>query len=224
MSIDTVLNKRKLSSEDLCSYLLGTQGTEKTRLFEHSAKIKEQHVGNRVYFRGLIEFSNICAKNCLYCGIRHDNPFVNRYQLTDEEICDAARFAFENNYGSLVLQSGESETVAFTKRIEKLLSEIHKITDGRLRITLSCGEQAKDTYRRWFDSGAHRYLLRIEASDQELYEKLHPFDGRHMLQTPAGLSVRLAENRFSGWYGRNDRIAVPDTAESGQRPDVHEGI
>ena len=178
MTIDKILNRRKLTREDLV-FLLGTQGADKTSLFEHSAKVKEQHVGNRVYFRGLIEFSNVCAKNCLYCGIRHDNPFVNRYQLTDEEVLNAARFAYENNYGSLVLQSGELETLSFVKRVEKLLLEINKITKGQLRITLSCGEQENDTYRRWFNSGAQRYLLRIEASDQELYEKLHPFDGRH---------------------------------------------
>ena len=84
------------------------------------------------------------------------------------------------------------------------------------RITLSCGEQEEDVYRRWFDSGAHRYLLRIEASDQELYEKLHPFDGRHMYKRRLNCLYELAENRFSGGNGGYDRIALSDIAESCQ--------
>lgn len=206
MTINNILQKKKFSTGDLV-YLLGTQGAEKTQLFELAAKTKEQYVGNRVYFRGLIEFSNICAKNCLYCGIRRDNHFVNRYQLTDEEIYDAARFAFENNYGSLVLQSGELETAGFVKRIEKLLHGINKLCNGKLRITLSCGEQEEDVYRRWFESGAHRYLLRIEASDQELYEKLHPFDGRHMFKRRLDCLYNLQKAGFQ--VGTGVMIGLP---------------
>jgi biotin synthase len=176
--LDSILQKSDLNHVDIV-YLLGLKGHEKTRLFEHSARIKEKHVGNKVYFRGLLEFSNICLKNCLYCGIRHDNIRVNRYSLNENEILDAARFAFENSYGSLVLQSGEVETGNFVRQVEKVLQEINKMSDGKLRITLSCGEQEKDTYRRWHDAGAHRYLLRIESSNPELYRKLHPQDDLH---------------------------------------------
>jgi biotin synthase len=176
--IDNIIKGAHLSREEIV-YLLGLQGSEKTRLFEHAARIKEEFVGKKVYFRGLIEFSNICLKNCLYCGIRHDNAMVKRYNLTDTEILDAARYASENNYASLVLQSGEVESENFTRRIEKLMHKIDRLSDGKLRVTLSCGEQDKDTYRRWFESGAHRYLLRIESSNPELYRKLHPRDGRH---------------------------------------------
>jgi biotin synthase len=176
--IDEILSASELTHEDIV-FLLASKGAEKTKLFTRSAEIKEKHVGNKVYFRGLIEFSNICHKNCLYCGIRRGNPAVKRYNLTDEEIINSARFANENNYGSLVLQSGEVETDNFTNRIDRLLHEIHKATDNKLRITLSCGEQTPDTYRRWFESGAHRYLLRIEASDPALYSKLHPNDDLH---------------------------------------------
>jgi biotin synthase len=176
--VNALLKQDTFSREDLV-YLLGLQGAEKTALFAHSARIREEQVGNKVYFRGLIEFSNICMKNCLYCGIRHDNSHVNRYQLSDKEIFDAARFAFDNNYGSLVLQSGEVETGNFAKRVEKMLRGIDRISGGKLRITLSCGEQEKSVYRRWFDSGAHRYLLRIESSNPALYARLHPGDAMH---------------------------------------------
>jgi biotin synthase len=176
--LDTILQQPRLNREEIV-YLLELQGDEKTRLFEQSARIKETHVGNKVYFRGLIEFSNMCQKNCLYCGIRHDNSTVNRYRLSEEETLSAVRYACDNNYGSLVLQSGELGTVGFVRHVENLLQRILRLTHGKMRITLSCGEQKKDTYRRWYESGAHRYLLRIESSSPELYRKLHPQDNLH---------------------------------------------
>lgn len=178
LSVSEILSKDNLTRTDIL-ILLSSQEADRTLLFEHSARIKQQFVGNHVYFRGLIEFSNICHKNCLYCGIRRDNHFTDRYSLSDEEVINAACYASDNKYGSLVLQSGEIETIGFTKRIEKLLKDIHKATQNKLRITLSCGEQEKSVYRRWHDAGAHRYLLRIESSNRELYEKLHPGDEMH---------------------------------------------
>jgi biotin synthase len=79
-----------------------------------------------------------------------------------------------------VLQSGELTSESFVKRIDTLIKKIHQKTNDKLRITLSVGEQKKETYKRWFESGAHRYLLRIETSNSELYEKLHPKDGKHL--------------------------------------------
>ncbi len=181
MKLENILKNELLTREDIV-YLLGLQGPEKTQLFAESARIKEKYVGNKVYFRGLIEFSNVCLKNCLYCGIRQDNKNVHRYNLTDGEIIEAARFAADNNYGSLVLQSGELQHQGFILRMEKLLCAIHAATGGKLRITLSCGEQSEDTYKLWHDSGAHRYLLRIESSNPELYKKLHPHDENHSYQ------------------------------------------
>ncbi len=159
--------------------LLASEGENRESLFEASARVKKEHVGNIVYFRGLIEFSNRCHKNCLYCGIRSGNKKVVRYNLSDDEIIDSARFAYGNRYGSIVLQSGELESKTFTKRIDNLLKKINNVTHDGLRVTLSCGEQRADVYRRWFESGAHRYLLRIETSNPRLYSKLHPNDERH---------------------------------------------
>lgn len=159
--------------------LLASTGDLRKSLFEHAAMVKREHVGDLVYFRGLIEFSNNCRKNCLYCGIRSGIRKVKRFNLSDEEIVSAAIFANDNGYGSIVLQSGEIHGKIFTKRIESLLKKIHAATNDRLRITLSCGEQEKDVYRRWFESGAKRYLMRIETSNQDLYARLHPDDQRH---------------------------------------------
>lgn len=160
-------------------YLLGCEGEEKQQLFRAAAAMKNQQVGNRVYFRGLIEFSNVCDKNCLYCGIRHDNKNIERYNLSDEEILAAARFAHRNNYASLVLQAGELVSGTFASRVERLLRMIKKESDGALGITISLGEQTEEVYQRWFDAGAHRYLLRIESSNPMLYQKIHPNNPLH---------------------------------------------
>ncbi|MDR0311381.1 MAG: [FeFe] hydrogenase H-cluster radical SAM maturase HydE, partial [Acidobacteriota bacterium] len=97
----------------------------------------------------------------------------------DEEALSAARFACENRYASIVIQSGERADEAFAGKIEKLIRKIQEMAGGELHITLSLGEQSEDTYRRWMEAGAHRYLLRVEVSNPELYKKLHPDDGRH---------------------------------------------
>jgi len=176
--IDSILHKGLLARDDIV-YLLKAEGEEKTRLFEASQMIKSQYVGRRVYFRGLIEFSNICSKNCYYCGIRKANQKAERYNLTDEEILDAVRFAYENRYGSVVLQGGELSSPAFTRRISGLLRRIQEISEGTLGVTLSLGEQPEEVYREWLENGAHRYLLRIEASNRQLYQMLHPHDDIH---------------------------------------------
>ncbi len=167
-----------LSKEDIV-LLLKSSGTERTMLFHKAAAIKEKHIGNIVYLRGLIEFSNICRKNCLYCGIRKGNKKINRYNISDAEIIESARFALNECYGSIVLQSGEMESDGFTERMENLLFEINRMSAGKLRVTLSCGEQSEQTYQRWFNAGAHRYLLRIETSNRELYSRIHPNDANH---------------------------------------------
>lgn len=176
--IDNILSKESLSRDNIIQ-LLNTSPDDRAKLFARSAEVKTQYVGDVVYFRGLIEFSNICGKNCLYCGIRKGNRNLQRYNLSDKEIIEASKFAYESNYASVVLQGGELEGEVFTNRIERLVKSIKEVSDGKLGITLSVGEQSLDVYKRWFDAGAHRYLLRIESSDKELYYKIHPNDKTH---------------------------------------------
>lgn len=166
----------RIFSEDNIVELLMAVGADRSFLFSKALETKIDEVGNKVYFRGLIEFSNVCDKDCYYCGIRKSNGEVKRYNLTDREILDAAKFAYDNYYGSIVLQSGEVASSAFAKRIELLLKEIKHLSNNALGITLSLGEQSKEVYQRWFDAGAHRYLLRIETSNVGLYKQLHPAD------------------------------------------------
>lgn len=159
--------------------LLESKEHKRILLRKQAAETKNLYVGNKVYFRGLIEYSNRCKKDCYYCGVRASNPTPDRYQLKDSEVLEAARFAMENKFGSIVLQSGERNDKAFITKIEQLLKQIKNLSASKLGITLSCGEQSRETYERWKEAGAHRYLLRIETSNPELYTKLHPQNTLH---------------------------------------------
>jgi biotin synthase len=176
--IEAILNKEVFSKDDIV-YLLKTNKIEAVELYKKAAEIKRKTVGDLVYFRGLIEFSNICGKDCLYCGIRSSNKNFSRYNLSDKEILEAAEFAYKENYASVVLQAGELRSEVFTERIESLLKKIKALSNGELGITISLGEQSRETYQRWFDAGAHRYLLRIESTNPEHYYKLHPITEKH---------------------------------------------
>ncbi len=145
-------------------------------LFKAAYAVKSRTVGRRVAFRGLVEFGNVCEKNCYYCGIRRDNGKVRRYRMTADEIVREAEWACKAGYGSVVLQSGELTGEANAAFVEDVLRRIHAAAGDDFGITLSLGEQPEETYRRWKEAGAHRYLLRIETSNPELYAKLHPAD------------------------------------------------
>lgn len=178
MGVKEILDKGKLGRNEIIT-LLESDGEEKQLLFQKAMEVKMDEIGNLVHFRGLVEFSNICGKDCYYCGIRKSNREAHRYNVTDEQILEAAMFAHKHNYGSFVMQAGELESSAFTDRIEHLLREIKKLSGGKLGITLSLGEQNEEVYRRWFEAGAHRYLLRIETSNPQLYQQYHPSDTLH---------------------------------------------
>ncbi len=176
--LQEILESGVFEKEQL-EFMLELDEANQKQLFQKAGDVKEKAVGNKVYFRGLIEFSNVCAKDCYYCGIRRSNKKNDRYNLTDEEILDAAAYAHNQNYASIVLQSGELANRDFTQRIDRLLQKIHQKTNGDLRVTLSLGEQSPEIYRQWYESGAHRYLLRIETTNEKLYRTIHPEDTIH---------------------------------------------
>jgi biotin synthase len=177
-TIEEILTKQFFSREDLIMLLSSNEEDTKI-LFKKAAETKNKYVGKKVYFRGLIEYSNYCSKNCFYCGIRAGNSRYARYQMTDEEVIAAATYAYKNRFASIVIQSGERNDKKFVGDIERLLREIHQLSEGNLHVTLSLGEQSEETYQRWMAAGAHRYLLRIEVSNPVLYSKLHPNDKHH---------------------------------------------
>lgn len=176
--IKDVLSKDNLNKNDIIS-LLKSDENDSEILFEKASEIKKKYLGNYTYFRGLIELSNICTKNCFYCGIRKDNKNVERYYATDDEIIQAAQYALTRNWGSIVIQSGERQDKEFVDRIERLVKTISNLTDPKPGITLSLGEQSYETYKRWFEAGANRYLIRIETSNKDLFYKIHPKDSLH---------------------------------------------
>ncbi|MCL2561136.1 MAG: [FeFe] hydrogenase H-cluster radical SAM maturase HydE [Rikenellaceae bacterium] len=160
-------------SRDEIIDLLNSEGEAAARLFERAAAVRDKTIGNGIYLRGLIEYSNLCVKNCLYCGIRRDAE-CERYTLTRGQVLAAAEHAWRERFGSVVLQGGENRLSAYIADIERLVKDIKTLSRGELGITLSLGEQSLDTYRRWFAAGAHRYLLRIETSNRALFERIHP--------------------------------------------------
>lgn len=159
--------------------MLSSKSSDMDRLFAEAVEVRNRTIGDGVYLRGLIEYSNVCSKDCLYCGIRNSNRSVDRYVLSEQQVLDAAQFASESNYGSVVLQCGEVKSEKHTSKIEWLVKEIKGLSSGKLGITLSMGEQTLDSYQRWFDAGAHRYLLRIESSNRNLYSRIHPNNSLH---------------------------------------------
>jgi biotin synthase len=180
--ISEILLQNEFSKEDLIQ-LLQSNDAEQQSIFAKANEIKKEFVGLKTYYRGLIEFSNYCSKNCYYCGIRAGNKEVERYDLSDDQILEAVHFAHENNYASVVLQSGERNNEDFINRIEQLLEKIKITTNNEIGVTLSLGEQTLETYKRWFKAGAHRYLLRLETSNKELYYKIHPHNQKHNFES-----------------------------------------
>lgn len=141
-------------------------------LFQKAYQIKKENVGTNVYLRALIEFSNVCQKNCNYCGIRADSG-AKRYTMKEEDVLSAVDFASKERLGSIVIQSGEVQSETHSKKITELLKKI-KSKYPNIGITLSLGEQDEETYRQWFEAGAKRYLLRIETTNKNLFKQIHP--------------------------------------------------
>lgn len=139
-------------------------------LFKAADEVRQKYLGDYVHLRGLIEFTNICKRNCMYCGLRRDNKNIERYRLTEEEILDFAKKAVGYGYRTIVLQGGEDDF--FTK--EKMSNIIKEIKKLGVALTLSLGEKTYDEYKAFKDAGADRYLIRIETTDKKLYEDMDP--------------------------------------------------
>ena len=146
-------------------------------LRECAGRVTDRVFGRQVYVRGLIEFTNICKKDCYYCGIRKSNSCVERYRLTEEEILSCCKEGYEAGLRTFVLQGGEDGY--FTEeRICALVREIHARYPD-CAITLSVGEWDKESYERFYAAGAERFLLRQETANEEHYGKLHPDNQRY---------------------------------------------
>lgn len=170
--IDKLYNTNELNKDELVQILTNFDAEISEYLFEKSRKVALEHFGNAIYTRGLIEFTNHCKNNCYYCGIGNGNVKADRYRLSTEEILSCCEQGYELGFRTFVLQGGED---SFYKDAD-IVELITKIKSGYpdCAITLSIGEKSYEAYKKYFEAGADRYLLRHETANEEHYRKLHP--------------------------------------------------
>ncbi len=178
--VDKLYEKTTLSKEEWIYLIKNRNDVDKEHLFKLARDRQQEYYGKDVYSRGLIEFSNYCRNNCLYCGIRRDNTNLLRYRLTKDEILECAKEGYRLGYRTIVLQSGED--MHYTDdMICDIVSSIKNLYKD-VAITLSIGEKSYESYQKYYDAGADRYLLRHESAVEKHYESLHPkqmsFKGR----------------------------------------------
>ena len=169
--VDSLKDTQDISKEDL-AYLLECDGSDNEYLFEAARGVAETHFHKEIYLRGLIEFSNYCRNNCYYCGIRGGNLKAERYRLSEEEILSCCEIGEKIGFKTFVLQSGEDPYYT-DELITDLIKKI-KAAHPDCAVTLSIGEKPHESYQKYFDAGADRYLLRHETANEEHYSKLHP--------------------------------------------------
>jgi biotin synthase len=172
-----------MTYEEIQSWLRAEEEDDLERLWAAADEARRHFVGDEVHLRGLIEVSNICVRQCAYCGISACAPKVERYRMTQEDILECADKAKEFGFGTVVLQAGEDPGITgewMAETIRKI-----KVRTG-LAITLSLGERSEAELRAWREAGADRYLLRFETTDEDLYRRIHP-------SLPGGVSDRIAQ-------------------------------
>jgi biotin synthase len=178
-AIAEILARPELDRTALVTLLAARDPADVEAIRRAADAVRRAECGDEVFFRGIVEFSNVCACDCRYCGIRAGNPAVTRYTLDEDELVRSALWCADKGYGSVVLQSGERRDEAFVGLVERAVRRIKagsvsaQLPDG-LGITLSAGEQTPAVYARWRAAGAHRYLLRIETTAPRLFRAIHP--------------------------------------------------
>ena len=170
---EKLIADHELSEAEYAALIRQAGNPETTRLLaEEAVRLRKLYYGNKVYTRGLIEFTNYCKNDCYYCGIRKGNHKAERYRLTKEEIPDCCEQGHELGFRTFVLQGGED--AYYTK--ERMTEIIRSIKDRYpdCAITLSIGEKSYEAYQAFRKAGADRYLLRHETADDAHYRTLHP--------------------------------------------------
>jgi len=159
-----------MKRSDILFRLLEEDESRLDQLWAEADRVRHEHVGDEVHLRGLIELSNYCRRDCLYCGIRASRR-IERYRMSEDEVLDSARLAVRLEYGTVVLQSGEDHglTRDFITRLVRCIK-----TETGLAVTLSLGERSLDELKEWHAAGADRFLLKHETSDPDLFRRIHP--------------------------------------------------
>jgi biotin synthase len=170
MQLEQILNSENLSKEEIVYLLNLTNEADKQKLFARADEVRARYCGEEVHLRGIIEFSNYCEQNCLYCSLREDNFALTRYRMTPEEIIEAAKTVSNLGIFTIVLQSGDDRYYD-TDMIAYILYQIKQQAD--VAVTLCLGERGFDEYRAWKIAGADRYLLKYETANEKLYSTYH---------------------------------------------------
>lgn len=170
--VDKLYKESNATREELLYLLDNINNEEKEYLITKADEVRKRVYGNKVYMRGLIEFTNFCRRDCMYCGIRRSNKNADRYRLTFDQIMECVDIGDKLGYKTYVLQGGEDAYFTDDRMVE-IIKEI-KRRYPRNAITLSLGERSYESYKKMFDAGADRYLLRHETASNHLYKKLHP--------------------------------------------------
>lgn len=217
-TLKRLVTQREFTDEEIVA-LLGLTDPEDCRILKEAAYQRTTELmGDRVYYRGLIEFSNICTANCRYCGIRKDNHSVDRYTMTKEEIVSQAVWAAEQGYGNICLQSGERHDEKYVNFVCECLQEIHEKTVSEalpngVGVTLSLGEQPKEIYERWAAASGNRdnlrYLARFETSNEKLFNELHSTPGKNEKKLDHRLAVLKTLRECGYQVGTGVMIGIP---------------
>ncbi|MBD3223802.1 MAG: [FeFe] hydrogenase H-cluster radical SAM maturase HydE [Caldithrix sp.] len=184
-------------------WLLQTDVRQLAALWATADQVRREHVGDAIYLRGIIEISNRCIRRCAYCGINASNHRISRYTMTMDEIVECACTIEKAGCGTVVLQSGEDWTLT-PLWIADTIREIKKRTS--LAVTLSLGERLPEELRQWRETGADRYLLKIETSDKVLYDRIHPPRGK---EAPNRFEILNQLRRLGYETGSGIMIGIP---------------
>lgn len=170
--IQNLCDTGDLTREEIITLLENRNSEIQSYLAKRASETAQEHYGNKVYVRGLIEFTNYCRNDCYYCGIRCGNKNAERYRLSKEEIVECASYGYGLGFRTIVLQGGEDMFYTDDMMVDIIKSIKKEHPD--CAVTLSIGEKSYESYKAFFDAGADRYLLRHETADFDHYAKLHP--------------------------------------------------
>lgn len=210
--IDKLYETNNATDEELLYILDNLDEESKSYLTEKAHATRMRTYGNKVYMRGLIEFTNYCVKNCEYCGIRALNKGADRYRLTLEDILECADIGDRLGYKTYVLQGGEDPYFTDERMVEIITKIKEKYPNNA--ITLSLGERSYESYEKMFKAGADRYLLRHETASEELYAKLHPGESfasrRECLWNLKKIGYQIGPGFMVGLPGQTNEDLVKD--------------
>lgn len=170
--IERLERERDLTNAEFAVLLDQSSGADRDFLFERARAVRDAHYGRKVYIRGLIELTNYCKNDCLYCGIRKSNVSCERYRLTKEQILSCCESGYALGFRTFVLQGGEDGWYTDERMTDIVRAMRQAYPD--CAITLSLGERGRESFKRLYDAGANRYLLRHETADEAHYARLHP--------------------------------------------------